>query len=72
MSLTPLCELPEDEPIKVEAFLQLTDAVCKEAAANLTKSVWHSVMAGIQSWILVLFISSMAIISKIVILDKKT
>ena len=37
MSLTPLCELPEDEPIKVEKFLHLTETVCKEAALSLSK-----------------------------------
>ena len=37
MSLTPLCELPEDEPITVQKFIDLTTNTCSEAAAALTK-----------------------------------
>lgn len=37
MSLTPLCDLPEDEPVTIETFLHLTKQCCKEASQNLTK-----------------------------------
>ncbi|ELU05307.1 hypothetical protein CAPTEDRAFT_162628 [Capitella teleta] len=37
MSLTPLCDLPEDEAVTVDKFLHLTEECCKEASQNLTK-----------------------------------
>ena len=37
MSLTPLCDLPEDEPVTVDTFLQLTEQSCNEASVTLTK-----------------------------------
>ena len=37
MSLTPLSDLPEDEPITVDRFLQLTEETCNEASQSLTK-----------------------------------
>ena len=37
MSYTPLCDLPEDEPITLEQFIALTDSNCKMAADTLAK-----------------------------------
>lgn len=37
MSLTPLCDLPEDEPITVQRFIDLTTQTCSDAANSLTK-----------------------------------
>ena len=37
MSLTPLCDLPEDEPVTVEQFLALTETTCNDASQTLTK-----------------------------------
>ena len=39
MSLTPLCDLPEEEAITVEKFLEMTDKTCKEASASIAKYV---------------------------------
>ncbi|XP_078698147.1 dynein axonemal heavy chain 5-like [Branchiostoma floridae x Branchiostoma belcheri] len=36
MSSTSLCELPEDEPISVEEFLQITEQTCAKAAVSLS------------------------------------
>ena len=37
MSLTPLCTLPEDDPITIDEFLHLTEQICDEASAALAK-----------------------------------
>ena len=34
MSYTPLCDLPDDEPITLEEFIALTDSNCKAAAQS--------------------------------------
>ena len=37
MSLTPLCDLPEDDSISIEEFLKLTEETCLEASQSLAK-----------------------------------
>ena len=37
MSYTPLCDLPDDEGITLETFLQLTEEHCTSAAESLEK-----------------------------------
>ena len=37
MSMTPLCTLPEDDPITVESFMHLTEETCATACKILTK-----------------------------------
>ena len=37
MSLTPLTDLPEDEAITIEEAQKMTEEICNDAAANLTK-----------------------------------
>ncbi|XP_064627182.1 dynein axonemal heavy chain 5-like isoform X2 [Lineus longissimus] len=37
MSLTALCDLPEDEPVTIDHFMAMTEETCTFAAENLTK-----------------------------------
>ena len=37
MSLTPLCDLPEDDSITIEEFLKLTEVTCVDASKSLAK-----------------------------------
>lgn len=37
MAGTPLCDLPEEEPLTVEQFLQNTQATCDLASQSLAK-----------------------------------
>lgn len=39
MSLTPLCDILDEQPITVDMFLSMTEDTCKEAAEALTKCV---------------------------------
>ena len=40
MSLTPLCDIPEDSAVNVEEFLRITEETCSEAAVVLAKYVF--------------------------------
>ena len=37
MSLTALCDLPEDEPVTIDQFVKKTEETCKSAAEQLAK-----------------------------------
>ena len=37
MSLTALCDLPDNEPVTVEEFLRLTENICSQASEQLAK-----------------------------------
>lgn len=39
ISMTPLCDVPEDEPVTVEQYLDNTRDTCQEAAKVLAKLV---------------------------------
>ena len=52
MGLTALCELPEDDPILVEEFLQLTKKICLEAVEQLSKYVTWLVVKCIDNSLL--------------------
>lgn len=39
IELTRLCDLPEDEAVTVEEFVDVTERTCQEAAESLSKLV---------------------------------
>lgn len=44
IELTRLCDLPEDEAVSVEEFVNVTERTCQEAAESLSRCVEYMIM----------------------------
>ena len=54
IELTRLCDLPEDEAVCVEEFVDVTERTCQRAAESLSRSVNFKIEITIcQNWLVV-------------------